>query len=313
MDRFLKKIGIFLALFLAVSLLAQVLLGWLIRDRTINGQDNLDVVRGQENGMIFLGSSRCYAQFDPVLFSQNLKLKCLNLGSDGHSELTMHILRLLNYLEKNKAPKFVLLNFDPLVSGGSMDENTNFVNKDDFARFAYRPSADNLPIVDYFHFNFAEKYIPLYALLRYKEILYCLPPWNRSAWAMHGYDRHDELWDTISHPVNHLLKKFYFGTDDIPSIKERLIQIDSICKSHSITLICVQTPIYQEVYDRKSFSYPGMICQDLHIPFIDLNKNEIDGDINYFYNEDHLNTQGVIKMAGQLFGDSTFLRFFSPS
>jgi hypothetical protein len=315
MKKFLIKIFLFSIILLSLALVAQILIDVRIRNKVASGHDNLDLNSGQYNDLVFLGSSRCFAHFNPALFHKALGLSCINLGVDGHSELTMHVLRLSNYLAKNRPPRFAILNIDPFTSAGSMDSNENLVDKYNFARYAFMPSAANDPIVRYFHFNFVERYIPLYALLRYKVFFECLTlPYNKD-WIAQGYNKHDEQWDTASIPVKqlHQIAKLYFDTTSAyqDAIKSELARIDSICSHNQVRLICVQTPVFKTAYDSSYFSYPRQLCSELGIPFFDLNDKSIDDDISNFYNTNHLNTKGVAKMTANMLSNPGVLQILS--
>jgi hypothetical protein len=304
---FLRNIAIFLIIVLLLSSVVQVLIGIRIKNKIASGHDNLDFQTGQYNDLIFLGSSRCFAHFDPALFDQALQLRSVNLGVDGHSELTMHILRLQNYLEKHKAPGAAILNIDPFIGAGSMDANMNFVDKYNFARYAFLPSAANKRIVEYFGFNFAEKYIPLYALLRYRIFFDCLTlPYDKD-WRATGYNKHEQQWDGI-YAGPGPIESHFFDTAalTIETIQQQLGVIDSICIRHHIRLICVQTPVYKDAYKKDYFSYAGKMCSDLHIPFFDLNDKSIDDSLDNFYNINHMNVKGVAKMTAKLLSDPAF-------
>jgi hypothetical protein len=312
MKKFIYKLITFVSTVLAIAWLIQILVDIRIKHKVLYGFDNLDVTERQANDLVFLGSSRCYSHFDPSLFLKGLQLKAVNLGIDGHSELTMHRLRLQNYLARNKPPRFVILNFDPLIAAGSMEDNRNVYNKDRFARYCFFPSTVNEPIIQYFHFNVIEKYIPLYAILRYRKFFLCLTlPYDKQ-WRMEGYNKHDENWDTVAEPLTkwEAFPREYFDTSivSLNGIKEQLKELDILCRQHQIRLICVQTPIYKSVYRQSNFAYPKEICSQLDIPFFDLNSEQINNDINNFYNADHLNTKGVTKMTAELLSRPGFIQ-----
>jgi hypothetical protein len=314
MRHFLIRLVGFGIILLLVALGLQLLLDLRIRSRSVTGHDNLGLTGDAYNELVFLGSSRCYAQFSPSLFEKALGIHAANLGIDGHSELTMHFLRLENYLAGNAPPKIAVLNFDPLIAAGSLDSNSNFVGKDHFARYAFLPSAANAPILRYFGFNWIERDIPLYAILRYQLFEDCITLPYDKAWKTHRYNYNDAQWDTLSEPIAGQvgLRRFFFDTSaaTIGRIRTQLAGIDSLCRAHGTRLICVQTPVYKAVYDPVRFSYPEKICSDLRIPFFDLNKDALDDDVHNFYNADHLNTTGVARMTAELLSYPSFLHYF---
>jgi hypothetical protein len=313
---FLKKLAGFGIILLLVASVLQILIGLRIRNRSVTGHDNLDLANGGDNELVFLGSSRCYTQFDPSLFEKALRIHAANLGVEGHSELPIHFLRLENYLAKNAPPKIAVLNFDPLIfAAGSFDSNGNFVGKDHFARYAFWPSAVNAPIVKYFGFNWFERNVPLYAILRYQLFLDCITLPYDKGWKTHRYNYIDAEWDTLNQPVARQaegIRRFFFDTGAASTgrIAAQLASLDSLCRAHGIRLVCVQTPIYKAAYDPVRFSYPEKICSALHIPFFDLNNPALDDDVHNFYNIDHLNITGVARMTTALLSFPSFLHLF---
>jgi hypothetical protein len=313
MKKFIRQVVIFsLAIFLML-LLGQFLVDLRTRHKNIGMNDNLDVIRGQENELIFLGSSRCYMHFDPALFEETLHVTAVNLGMLGHSGLSMHKLRLLNYLAKNKTPRFAILSFDALVRPGSVENNTDMYNKDEFARYAFFPSAVNEPIVRCFKFDLLERYVPLYALLKYKRFPDCLTlPYARQ-YSINRYFKRDEKWDTLAHPADP--KQAYENAFDTSAsglirIELALKSLDSLCDQHNIRLICVQTPVYKAIYNDRFFCLTRLICSHLDLPFFDANYRQISDSADNFYDAGHMNTRGVRKMTSLLLSEAGFRQLF---
>jgi len=314
MKKFVYKLAVFLLIMLSVAGVIQWLVDIRIRHKVLYGPDSLDLMKGEDNDLVFLGSSRCYAQFDPHMFGDALHLKAVNLGVDGHSELTAHRLRLLNYLAKNNAPRYAILNIDPIVVAGSADSNWNMVYKNEYARYAFWPSRENAPFVRYFKFNLVERTVPLYALLRYKVLPDCVTLNFHDTWMKEGYFRDDTHWDTTALPtIWDSMPRFYADTSvkSQQSIAAELQRINDVCLQHHIQLICVQTPVYKRIYRPRNFALPGTICSSLNIPFFDLNMPEIDDNIDYFYNADHMNTRGVAVMTRELLSRPAFRQLFT--
>jgi hypothetical protein len=271
--------------------------------------DNLERAANINADLVFLGSSRCWVHFDPVFFDTSFNLKSINIGVDGHSEISMAIVRFSDYLSRNKAPKFVIFSFDPLIKAGSFKNNTNYVHKNAFARYAFLPSKKDLPMVDFFQFNLYEKYIPLYAILKYKILSYILSSNYTNDWTKFGYEVHQERWDTTSIIVTDLIKKAYFKQSELGSISKGLDSLNKLCQVNNTQLLCIQTPVYKVAQDDSSFSETKNICFNLNIPFIDANKEYIRNNISYFYNSDHLNKLGVDQLNNVLKKDTLLNRF----
>jgi hypothetical protein len=314
MKIFLKKIVLFLVLFFITCCVLQLLVNARIKNKTLTGLDNLDL-SGQQNDLLFMGNSRCFEHFDPVLFERVFHLKAMNLGIDGHSELVLVKLRLRQYLSKNKAPKFIILSVDPFLRAGSLDNNFNFLYKEAFARYAFLNSPVNEPILSFFKFRKIERYLPLYALLRYQMLQQCFTLSNNKTFSRNRYGKHDEPWDTTVFTVNNspAVIKQYFDTAsyEVKEVKNALYDLNRLCRGAKIQLIAIQTPVYQSIYQKGTFDYIKRLCADGEIPFFDLNVPVLDNNMDNFWNLDHLNTKGVHRMTQVLLSDSAFVRLFT--
>jgi hypothetical protein len=309
MKNFSKNIISFSLFVIILISLIQSLISLKMKGKIIMGHDNLEQASNINADLVFIGSSRCWVHFDPKFFDTTFKLKSVNIGVDGHSEISMAIVRLRDYMSRNKTPKFVILSFDPLIDAGSFTDNTNYVHKDAFAKYAFLPSEKDLPIVNYFQFNFCEKYIPMYAILKYKILSPALFMSNADNWSKFGYEVHHEKWDTTKIPVTDLIKSAYFKKQNIGLISKSLNNLKILCNTNNIKLLCIQTPVYKAAYDDSSFSETEKICFTLNIPFIDTNKEYIRNNIANFYNSDHLNKVGVDQLNNLLKKDSLVRSF----
>lgn len=309
MKKFIKYITFFSLLAILFLCLIQTIISLKINGKIIMGHDNLEQASNINADLVFIGSSRCWVHFDPKFFDTTFKLKSVNIGVDGHSEISMAIVRLSDYISRNETPKFVIFSFDPLIGAGSFTNNTNYVHKNAFAKYAFLPSKKNLPIVDFFQFSDYEKYIPLYAILKYKILSTTLFMNNNDNWTKFGYEVHNENWDTTKIPVTDLIKKAYFKKSEIGLISKALDSLKLLCHDNNIQLLCIQTPVYKVVYDDLSFSETKKICFNLNIPFIDANQEYIRNDISYFYNSDHLNKLGVDQLNILLKKDALLTSF----
>jgi hypothetical protein len=295
MKKLLKNIFLFACFLIAVMYVLQIAISIRTKGKSISGYDTLDVTSNVNADLVFLGSSRCWAHFDPGFFEKNYHLKSVNIGMNGFSEMLASELRLKNYLSKNKSPRFAILNIDPFIKTGNTKESIALTNKNDYAHFAFMPSRENMEMVDFYKFDNCEKYIPLYAIFKYKILTDCITLRN-SAIFPEGYEANIEKWDTIKDPVNSKAKQHYIKPDEIPGLVNALSRLNTFCKGKNIRLICIQTPVYKSAYDAAAFEIPKKICQKLNIPFVDTNDQKIITNINNFYNTIHLNKNGVYQM-----------------
>jgi hypothetical protein len=299
MKKFVVKMAAFIFILLVVSTLLQLAISYRIKNRTTTGHDNFHIIRGEKNDIVFLGSSRCLEHYDPRIFEDSLGIKAINLGVNGHSDMTMQIMRLQYYLVRNAPPKVAVLNFDPMTVPGaySIDKNVFFIEKNYFSRYAFLPQNEDDLIARYFRFNLAERYIPLYALMRYKLVYDCIRMNRLDAWVRVGYEKHDESWDTLGNPPNRKLffdyYSFFKDRENNDTIKARLQVMRQLCDDHHIKLVCVQTPVNKAIYEKEAFDLPAKMCADLGITFIDIDEESIRNDMHNFANANHMNTKGV--------------------
>ncbi|PWA03897.1 hypothetical protein [Flavobacterium psychrotolerans] len=304
-----KNIILFFVFTLLVVLSIQLAISLKISGKSISGTDNLDQTSNVNADLVFLGSSRCWSHFDPRFFNQTFNIKSVNIGVNGHNELTINIIRLKYYLSRNRPPKYVILSFDPGIDGGA-ERDKNYISKDVYSRYAFFPNQKMMPFLDYFKYNTCEKYIPLYALFKYQILRDCLFKKPLTNYEKYGFGMQEKKWDTILWPVSDKNKKNYFKKSEIPSITNLLNELNQLCLKSNIKLLCIQTPVYKVLQDDWAFSQTKKICDSLNIPFVDANKEEIRNDMKCFYNGLHLSKTGVEQMNQFLEKDSTLISFF---
>jgi hypothetical protein len=308
MKSFIKNTTRFTFFVIIIIIIFQAILSLKIKNKSLNDDDNLEQTSNINADLVFLGSSRCWVHFDPVFFDETFKIKSVNIGVNGHT-ITMAILRLQNYLSRNKPPKFAILSFDPSMNPGSEIDNTNFMLKDEFARYSFLPEKKNLPIVSYFKFNFYEKYIPLYSIFKYKLLDDCLYIKTKK-FNMNCNHLVDKKWDTIHNPIENENYGNYFTKNHMISLTNLLKKLKKICSDNNIKLFCIQTPIYKSVQDDLAFKNATTICKSLNVPFLDVNVEPIRSNINYFYSPWHLNKKGVEQMNQLLKKEDLLTSFF---
>lgn len=308
MKIFIKKTVGFTLFVVLIAILLQTIISLKIKNESLNEIDNLEQTSNINADLVFLGSSRCWVHYDPSFFDKTFKIRSVNIGVNGHTEIAMAILRLKNYLSKNNPPKFAILSLDPLVNAGSEIDNYNFCDKDIYSRYSFFPNTKNLSFINYFKFNWSEKYIPLYSIFKYKMLDDCLSITKK--YNMNCNHIVDKKWDTIHNPVTNTLKKSYSNKVQITTINS-LGELNNLCKKNNIKLLCIQTPVYKAIYDELAFKNTAVICKTLNIPFIDVNKETIRNNIKYFYSPSHLNKDGVERMNQLFKRDSTLISFLT--
>ena len=296
MKKFILYLIRFSLFLVGLAFLIQFILGLVISGKSLNEVDNLEQTSNINATLVFLGSSRCWVQFDTSFFDTTFNQKSANIGVDGHSELAMATLRLKDYLSRNKPPKFVILSFDPLMNGDSETTNENLIHKDAFARYSFFTTQKNIPFVTYFKYNTAEKYIPLYSIFRYKLLDDCVKSIGAKKYDPSVSHLVDKKWDTLHNPITTDQKKYYFKNDKLNAVTKALSDLKKICIQNNCKLMCIQTPVYKVIYEKTTFERTQLICEKLNIPFLDLSGDNFKDDINLFYSPTHLNKDGVSKM-----------------
>ncbi len=307
MKKFISQLFFFACLLFCGALALQLLISNRIKGKIISENNNLEQTTNANAELVFLGSSRCAMHFDPNYFSTTFKLKSVNLGVNGHSEITMAITRLKYYLATNKPPRFAILNFDPMMLANN--EADNFSLKDEFAKEAFFPKNKDTLFVNYFKFNFAEKYVPLYSLFKYRQIRTCVFFRNTNDFKKFGYRKNDVSWDGIINQKALAIRAKYFKKDQIQPITNSLLALKKLCVENNIKLMCIQTPVYKPIYEPVRFAWTQKICQNAKIPFVDTNSSSIINNCAYFLNINHLNKNGVSQM-NQFLKNNTVLTSF---
>ena len=243
-----------------------------IHNKLTDGRDHLSYFKNQKNTLIFVGNSRCTEHFDPFYFRDSLQIPALNLGVSGHGDFTMDMIELNNYIKTNAAPKVVIANIDPLgtdTQAVCINQNINFIGKNYYARYAFFPDKNNIDLLDYFKFNTFERYLPLYALLRYKYIFECFNLQNGNQWLKVGYTPAQLIWDSVKtqpttnfNYINNVYIKY------IDKFKERLSTFNSFCQENKMKLVCIYSPLYYTIYDKNVAKAMNQMCHELNIGFI---------------------------------------------
>ena len=309
MKKFLFRLFNLLVVLFIVSAILQLIISIRIKNKTLFGSDNLYTVKNQKNDIVFLGSSRCYCTYDPRFFHDSLGVKSVNLGIEGHQDIAIHMIRLEYYLKYNPPPKLVLISFDPFMNAGSFNEQKEFTRKDYFSRYAFLPNDQDKAIVEYFHFNLIEKYVPLYALLKYNLLLKSVSPYKKTEWETIGFAENNHQWDTISNPYSYTgaLKSYNAFTEYYDSIKTKLQSLNNLCKQKNIKLVCVEMPVYKGIYNKDAFDVAKKMCDESGIAFINTNESYIIDNPENFADQFHLNSNGVPLTMNIIIRDKNFI------
>ncbi len=196
---------------------------------------------------------------------------------------------------------------------GQMDlvGNTFLNEKHNFSRFAFFAQPDNDSIVRYFGYDFAERFIPLYAILRYKVFIDCITLHYGKMWERDGYLKQKNPWDSSAVPIPVEQRNggdFRYFPHRYDSVKAQLTVFRDLCRQHGLQLLCIQSPVFWELYDSTIFSLPGRMCAELGIPYIDMAKPDLCSRYELFADPLHLNDVGAAIFSAKVARDSCFLR-----
>ncbi len=315
MRLFLKKILYSILLILLVATMLQLLLTYRQNGRSVTGHEHFHAIINKNYDILFLGNSRCAHGFDPAIFKKYLNVSSFNLGMCGHGEMSMQTLRLTDYMVFNEKPKIVILNVDPLTGTSSSNnlDNRHLDEKPNYSRYAFWMEEDSKMVSDYFHFDYMERYIPLYAIVKYKLFFNCIAMTNGKIWLKDNGLLKNDSTQILHSTVDSIYKNNFWSyshfLESYDTIKVQLDSFNALCKKNNINLICTSLPISDPMYSKEYFDKVGQMCRDLNIPFFDYGQNvSFNKNMRNFSDHLHLNILGADKFCTQLCNDSNFVK-----
>lgn len=289
MDKFIYRGIIFSLILIGWLIVLQLLLSARVNGKSVNGQDNLDQTTNINADILFIGNSRCITSINPEVF-KNEGLSVVNLGLHGHPNISYVVARLNHYMRNNsKKPSIVLFNLDPYSRTGKSN-----IMKDRFARYAFGNCRKYQELTDYFEFDYCEKYIPAYALLKYRKIFDCLLLNNRSTFLQLGFESNtgDLCLEKFSkNEIDEHISLYRKRSEDF-DLKKEITQLQDFCNSHKIKLIGFQLPVYQKIRT-KNFDQTKHLADQLGLTFFDLSSLEHSNNCSLFKDKNHLNSEGA--------------------
>lgn len=241
--------------------------------------------------LVINGSSRAWTQYDPLILDSILNVNSFNLGIDG-SAINRQIIKYKKYCELHGTPKYLIQNIDL----GTMSYTMGYEREQFFSYFFY----DRELIKQYDHyenFSWAEKYIPCYRYLGYKDVLleafFNDNTQHYFEFLEKGYKGRELPWDgtalealdTVVCSCNPYAFKEY--TSFLTSVMQNGTEV-----------IFVYAPMYYKVVEKMTnkdemyYMYQELASQ-FDIPILDYTDMPICYDTAYFYNGTHLNRTGA--------------------
>lgn len=233
--------------------------------------------------VLFVGNSRTWVHYDPQHWGTTFNKKFYCLAQDGY---TINILyaKLEKYLEDNKKPDVIFLQVDPLF----VDNRPGFYSKESFLKYIFLDKEGINHALRYMQgYVVADEYIPL---LRYKgnldklvEHLKGIEKYTRTD----GFLAKDQEWDV---PDEDSLYKWNYKSEYLNEIT----RFKDLCDREGIKLVTHYPPVFYKLYPRTGNEDTLLsLLRSHNIPYIDWNQMDTWDIQPMFFNNTHLNVNGV--------------------
>lgn len=309
----MKKFLVKILWFTLILLLAAIVLDCVISFRLLDNKNRMfagwnAMYNDTTNyDLIINGSSRAWRQYDPIIIDSILNINSYNLGIDG-SAINRQIVRYRKYREYHKPAKYLIQNIDFI----NMHNTFGYEREQFFPYFLYdRNLMRQIDI--YENFSFAEKFIPSYRYIGYKDVLtealFNYSSQNRFEFLYKGYFGNNSNWNGVELAQ---LDSIVFSCDTmaLSSFIEFLEQITY----DGTKVIFVYAPLYHEVRTKMTnesqmYEMYDTIATRFNIPILDYNDIPLCYDTAYFYNGTHLNKIGAELFTTKLAHDIDSIGF----
>jgi hypothetical protein len=197
----MKKFLVKILWFTLILLLAAIVLDCVISFRLLDNKNRMfagwnAMYNDTTNyDLIINGSSRAWTQYDPIIIDSILNINSYILGIDG-SAINRQIVRYRKYREYHKPAKYLIQNIDFI----NMHNTFGYEREQFFPYFLYdRNLMRQIDI--YENFSFAEKFIPSYRYIGYKDVLtealFNYSSQNRFEFLYKGYFGNNSNWNGV--------------------------------------------------------------------------------------------------------------------
>lgn len=284
MNSFLRRLMTITVLLIGSLLILQIIISNRIIDKSVNGQDNLEQTICKNPDVIFLGSSRILATINPNLFREH-KIRCENLGAHGQG-IRFAIARYKNYLAKNlKSPRIIVCSLEPIFESGF----STFM-KDRFSRYCWNSSPKDSQLLNYFRFNWLEKNIPSYSVLKYRKFWDCVLLNNQSSWLSDGMEH--RFGEICSEQKSNA--EFVSIGYNLLEMGEQIQILKILASQNNAKLIFLQLPFYHQNNPAtiRQFNLTNKICDRYSLDIINLYDDKYNTDCSIFADPYHFNSKG---------------------
>jgi len=297
MKKFLLQLVLFLAPLVLLAFVADRYINQTLKtSKTGDYAVWNDILDGKVNSdIVIYGSSRAWLQLNPRIIEDSTGKGVYNLGIDGHN-FYMQYLRHDLLLRYNKPPATIILSLDNFT----FDKKKDLYNPEQFL-----PYLDNKEILDatktYFGFDFYDYKLPLIRYAGQRDALnnalkiMIKPSLNNMA-RYKGYSGQELIWNNDLDRAMAIQKKYvqHFDSATIQLFDQFLRET----RDMKTEIIMVYSPEFiggqQFVSNRKEvFAIYDSFAHENHIPFFEYSKDNMCLDKDFFYNSQHLNSNGA--------------------
>ncbi len=307
MKKFIYQLLIFLAPLVLLAFVADRLINRTLKtSKTGDYAVWNDILDGKVNSdIVIYGSSRAWLQMNPRIIEDSTGKNVYNLGIDGHN-FYMQYLRHDLLLRHNKPPGTIILSLDNFT----FDKKKDLYNPEQFL-----PYLDNKEILDatktYFGFDFYDYKLPLIRYAGQRDALknalkIIIKPSLNNIDRYKGYSGQELIWNNDLDKAMAIQKKYvqHFDSATIRLFDQFLRETRNL----KTEIIMVYSPEYidgqQFVSNRKQvFAIYDSFARKYQIPFFDYSKDSMCLDKDFFYNSQHLNSNGANTFTRKMIRD----------
>lgn len=240
-----------------------------------------EVKKTRDIDILFFGSSHSYRGFDPRIFQKH-DLKIFNLGSS--SQTSVQTLTLLKRYVDRLNPKTIVFEVYPrcsLTSDG-VESSLDILSNDKIDIFSYEMA-------------FKINNIKTYNTLLYANLINILNRKDSYVEPLLKKDDHYISGGFVQKKDNEFKSRDYIiNNEDIVEYQyESLLEIVQESKKRDIQLIFVFAPMTSSMYNQYTNPEAFDSLMNTFTDYYNFNKIMDINNLNYFYDDDHLNEKGV--------------------
>lgn len=250
-----------------------------------------------ESDMIFLGSSKCYAHYNPAVFDSLLNIDTYNLGLNG-KRCDFDIFRYNQYKKhKNKQPLYIVWD----IMQNSFEKSSGY-GDEQFMPYIYDADIWNAIHRKEHKIYYIDRIIPMLRYYR-KGMIHRFP--MDDDYAYKGYVHEYQPFDSKElQNIADNSQKYFIDTNIVESFRSTIKEM----QNDGANVILVYSPFYykgqHKIKDMQQFiQYIEKIADDEHCIFLNYLDSYINQDSALFKNATHLNSIGADIFSSMLSHD----------